>query len=222
MDGPKPNVKTGRSRGVEIRKQLIDACRTLLADVGPKKITTAMLLTQAGGARGSLYHHFEDLETLIQSAMVEEFSEYVAANIAMLNAAIYESKSAGQFRSALNRITELSQGPDRRSNRFARIRLIAYSDDSSNTLSLLSETQQRLTNSISELVARAQQLGWVRRDISSRAVAVFIQSYTLGKVVDDIVPNPVPAIDWNSLINVIVADSLVTPDDSACDDGLRL
>lgn len=215
MDGPKPNVKTGRSRGVEIRKQLIDACRTLLADFGPKRITTAMLLKQAGVARGSLYHHFEDLQTLVQSAMVEEFSEYVAANIAMLDAAISESKSADQFRSALNRITELSQGADRRSNRFARIRLIAYSDDHPKTLSLLSETQQQLTNSISEIVARAQQLGWVRRDISSRAVAVFIQSYTLGKVVDDIVPNPVPAIDWNSLVNLIVADSLVTADKSS-------
>lgn len=215
MDGPKPNVKTGRSRGVEIRKQLIDACRTLLADFGPKRITTAMLLKQAGVARGSLYHHFEDLQTLVQSAMVEEFSEYVAANIAMLDAAISESKSADQFRSALNRITELSQGADRRSNRFARIRLIAYSDDHPKTLSLLSETQQQLTNSISEIVARAQQLGWVRRDISSRAVAVFIQSYTLGKVVDDIVPNPVSAVDWNSLVNLIVADSLVTADKSS-------
>jgi hypothetical protein len=91
--------------------------------------------------------------------------------------------------------------------------LIAYSDDNSKTLSLLSETQQRLTNSISEIVARAQQLGWVRHDISSRAVAVFIQSYTLGKVVDDIVPAPISAIDWNSLINIIVADSLVTAAD---------
>ena len=36
-----------------------------------------MLLKQAGVARGSLYH-FEELETLIQSAMVEEFSEHVA------------------------------------------------------------------------------------------------------------------------------------------------
>ena len=217
MDGSNPHAKPGRSRGTEIRKQLIDACRTLLADVGPKKITTTMLLKQAGVARGSLYHHFEDLETLVQSAMVEEFSEYVAANIAMLNAAISESKSAAEFRSALNRITEISQGVDRRSNRFARIRLIAYSDDHPKTLSLLSETQQRLTNSISEIVARAQQLGWVRRDISSRAVAVFIQSYTLGKVVDDIVPDAVPAIDWNSLINVIVADSLITTDNSAHD-----
>ncbi len=213
MDGAIPSVKAARSRGTEIRKQLIDACRTLLAEVGSKKITTAMLLKQAGVARGSLYHHFEDLETLIQSAMVEEFSEYVAANIAMLNAAIAESKSAKQFRSALNRITEVSQGTDRRSNRFARVRLIAYSDDNPNTLSLLAETQQRLTDSISEIVSRAQQLGWVRRDISSRAVAVFIQSYTLGKVVDDIVPDPVPAIDWNSLIDVIVADSLIRGDD---------
>jgi AcrR family transcriptional regulator len=213
MDGTNRNVKVGRSRGIEIRKQLIDACRSLLADVGPKKITTAMVLERAGVARGSLYHHFEDLETLIQSAMVEEFSEYVAANIAMLNAAVSESKSAEQFRSALKRITEISQGSDRRSNRLARVRLIAYSDDNSKTLSLLSETQQRLTNSISEIVARAQQLGWVRHDISSRAVAVFIQSYTLGKVVDDIVPAPISAIDWNSLINIIVADSLVTAAD---------
>lgn len=210
MDGVTPNVKAGRSRSAEIRKQLIDACRTLLAEVGPKKITTAMILKRAEVARGSLYHHFEDLETLVQSAMVEEFSEYVAANIAMLNAAVSESKSADQFRSALNRITEISQGADRRSNRFARIRLIAYSDDHPKTLGLLSETQQRLTNSISEIVSRAQQLGWVRRDISSRAVAVFIQSYTLGKIVDDIVPDPVPTHDWNSLINMLIADSLVT------------
>jgi hypothetical protein len=68
----------------------------------------------------------------------------------------------------------------------------------------LGQEQSRLTNGLTDLVIYFQGKGWARQDLDARAIAVLVQAYTLGKVVDDIVDEPMSETAWNHLINQVV------------------
>jgi len=50
----------------------------------------------------------------------------------------------------------------------------------------------------------AQQKGFVNHDFEPRTGAVFIQAYTLGKVVDDITQVHMDDQDWERLIGTVL------------------
>lgn len=196
-------------KGPEIRQKLLDAAESLLQSRALNRITTNMILREAGVARGSLYHHFESSTQLLESALLQMFSRHVSLNIEMLQGAITDARDLESFLAALQRVTRISQGSDRRSSRFDRVRLIAASQNNEPLEKLLATEQSRLTAAIAEIFKSAQKKGWIRADIPADAAAVFIQSYTLGKIVDDLVPNPIDPSDWNTLINLFVQRTLV-------------
>ena len=49
---------------------LIEATRELLETNARKDISTEQILNKSGISKGSLYHHFEDLEELVEAAML--------------------------------------------------------------------------------------------------------------------------------------------------------
>lgn len=69
---------------------------------------------------------------------------------------------------------------------------------------LLAIEQQRLTDSLTDLIREAQSKGLYRKDFTPRALAVFIQSYSLGKIIDDVAISQVEESEWNNLVNLII------------------
>jgi AcrR family transcriptional regulator len=201
-------------KGPEVRQRLLDSATNLLQSHAISRITTNMILREAGVARGSLYHHFEGSTQLLESALLRIFSRHVSLNIEMLRGAITDARDLRSFLTGLQRITRISQGPDRRASRFDRVRLIAATQNNETLGKLLAKEQARLTDAITEIFKLAQQKGWIRPDIPAGAAAVFIQSYTLGKIVDDLVPNPVESEDWNTLIDLFVERTLISSQES--------
>jgi hypothetical protein len=83
---------------------------------------------------------------------------------------------------------------------------LANSETSIRFQSALGLEQERLTTALEDLVQEAKNKELFRSDIDPRVVAVFIQSYTLGKIVDDIVPNPMVQEKWDEfIVNMLVA-----------------
>jgi hypothetical protein len=68
---------------------------------------------------------------------------------------------------------------------------------------LLSVEQERLTNTLVDAVEVAKEKGWIRKDLDSRAIAVFLQAYTLGRAVDDVAITKVEPEAWNTLIRAV-------------------
>ena len=169
-----------------------------------------MLLTEANVARGTLYNHFTSVSALVESTMLEAFSKHVDANIVALRTLVDQSANKTVFADGLRQVTKVSQSAARIETRFARARLIVYSERSTALRIMLAREQERLTKSIEDIVVTSQKKGWVKRSVKPRAVAVLIQAYTLGKIVDDVAETRMPEADWNTLIDEVVIRGMLT------------
>ena len=74
----------------------------------------------------------------------------------------------------------------------------------------LGEEQQRLTESITALVIKAQNAGYLRSDLDSASIALLIQGYAFGKIIDDIATLHIDPKKWNALIADVIEKSLAT------------
>ena len=119
------------------------------------------------------------------------------------------AKTRDDIISGLRTLTTYTQSQEYRATRFARARALANSELSESFKKQLGAEQDRLTTALEDLVAEAKNKGLFRSDINARVVAVFIQSYTLGKIVDDIVPNPMKQEKWDEfIVNMLIATLL--------------
>jgi len=175
----------------------------LLDTYPPDDVTADMLLAESGISRGSLYHHFRDFKDVTDHAQVERFTRHVDESVTAFTMITTASKSREEFLAALNNLTDHTQGPDRATNRANRVWLLGQATNRSTFREILGSEQQRLTTALTDLIREAQSKGWVRDDLDAGALAVFIQAYTLGSVINDITPSPIDPEGWTHLIKFI-------------------
>ena len=174
---------------------------TLLGGAHPDKVHVDEVLATSGISKGSLYHHFEDFSDLIEAALIFRFSANVDRNIDAITDILTSVTNRDEFFSGLARITVLTQGPDLAPIRFERARALGIAGNSDRFRARLGAEQHRVTDALADLFREAQVKGWMNSEFDPQAAAVFIQSYTLGKVVDDITPEPMDHHAWVSLIS---------------------
>lgn len=187
-----------------IKGKLLQAALHLLETCFPEDITGEMLLEQSGVSRGSLYHHFIDVSDVLEQALVRKFSTQADANIELLSNMIDMSDSADQMYDRLCAITESTQALENKRSRFVRTRLIGFAEDNDRLLQRLGAEQKRLTDALTELFATAQERGWMNKAFEPKTAALFIQAYTLGRVIDDISIDHVDQDSWNDLIKRVI------------------
>ena len=144
-----------------------------------------------------------DLSDLLDTAMIEQYAKLVDATISMMTDVLTSATSKQETYDALIKVTELTQSPTINFTRMQRVQAIAKSYGNEKMTQLIQIEQQRLTAALSDLIIDCQEKGFVNSEIDARALAVFIQAYTIGKVIDDISGDPTDQQGWNSLINLI-------------------
>ena len=68
----------------------------------------------------------------------------------------------------------------------------------------LGREQERLTTALADLVTDAQNNGYFSKEFSPRTIAVMIQAYTMGRIVDDVTPNHMDPEEWTVLIDALL------------------
>ena len=182
------------------KQQLIQATSELMDEVGVEEISAAMVLERTGASKSSMYHFFDDFSELLEETFLVRFAASVEASGRAIKEIIQASTTQDGFFTAIEAVTKSSQARENSAIRFQRARMLARSERNDRFHKSLGKIQEDLTDFLAEAFEMAQQKGFVNHDFEPRTGAVFIQAYTLGKVVDDITQVHMNDEDWERLI----------------------
>lgn len=191
------------------RDRLIDTMVKLLDGSDPEHITADQVLTASGVSKGSLYHHFQDFEDLLEAALIARFSVNVDATIDGLAQILATVESREGILAALREINTFNQAQERASFRLERARAAGLTYSSPRFRIALGAEQQRLTAAFTDVFVEAQNKGWMSTSVDAQAAAVFVQAYTVGRIVDDISPEKVDPEAWVNLVMDVVDKAIL-------------
>jgi AcrR family transcriptional regulator len=180
---------------------LIEVAAVLIDEHGSLGFTVEQLLEKSNISKGSLYHHFEDFHDVIMQAQVQRFARYVEEDIAALANVLLASKSREDLFGRLDLISRATHDPARSMRRADRIEILAGARHSEKMKNALAPTQARLTGAIADIVREMKAKEFVSEDLDPGAVAVFIQAYSLGLIVNDVSNEPIDLEEWHAMIS---------------------
>lgn len=186
------------------KEKLIATMVALLDDQSLSSIQVDDVLRESNISKGSLYHHFENFDDLVEVTLIARFAAGVDLSIELVAGAVNGAKSAKELVEKIIEVTTFTQGRERAKFRMERARVIGLSVNSPKLLNALEREQDRLTTAMADLVREGQEKGWVSKAFDAKTIAVYLQAYTLGRVVDDVASkdNKIDPQDWS---NVVVA-----------------
>jgi AcrR family transcriptional regulator len=208
LRNPKEKVRRDHPTRIKLR----DAVVVMMETTPPEDIHSEFVLQETGISRGSLYHHYEDFTELLEDAMLHRFAAGVEASTSAIQAIVETATNRQEFFSLLEEVTRATQARKRSDVRFDRARMLAMAQHNMRFRKKLAAVQDGLTSALTDCIAQAQDNGWVNPDVQARTLAVFIQAYTLGKIVDDVSNNPMDDDDWDNLITLIADQALARKD----------
>lgn len=173
---------------------------TLLEDRSPESLTAEQVAVAASLPVDAVELHFGSLTAMVDRALATRFSRYVDDSITTLAMVLQSANSREEFRDWLVQITVGTQAPDRAPRRLERAAAFARAAHSEQFRATLAVEQLRLTHALLDLIAGAQGRGWISKENDPMAVAVMVQAYTLGRVIDDVAAQHVNPDQWVALL----------------------
>jgi hypothetical protein len=71
--------------------------------------------------------------------------------------------------------------------------------------------QAHLTEELMRIVEFGQERDWLRKDMSARSIAVFVQVMLVGRTLDDISAEPIDDAEWAAAMAVLLSELLNIP-----------
>jgi len=189
---------------------LVETAVKILDTKKPHEVSVDEILETSGISKGSLYHHFTDLSELMEVAQVARYADWVDRSIALIFEIVSKAKSKEDIYQGVQKMTTLTQSSNFKNFRFERARTIGNSDGNERFQKALAVEQERLTSGLADVIREVIEKGFFSKDLDPAVVAVFIQAYTLGKIVDDVVAEPVSSKNWDKFVDHVVLTSIIS------------
>lgn len=186
------------------KRLLTETVVGLLSTKKPNEILADEVLEISGVSKGSMYHHFEDLQELVETAQIYRYSQWIDASIEFLTKYVAKARTHDELRTSLRILTEQTQSDQRKGARAERAQALAACVQNPRMAKQMGAETQRLTDAIADVTEEVKNKGLFRSDVNSQVLATFIQAYTLGKLVNDYNPTGVNEEEWNDFIMNIV------------------
>lgn len=187
------------------KKALLDTVLQLLDSKPADEISVDEVLQVSGVSKGSLYHHYEDYPDLIEDALVFRYARYVDLSMELMGPMLDEPKNKDDFFEALKILTRKTQSDKNAQNRQERAELLGKAGHNPRLRKKLGVEQKRLTNELNSYMRKAVDKGFFSKDLDTDAAALFIQTYTLGLILNDVAESPLEKDRWNDLIDRVLA-----------------
>lgn len=191
------------------KRLLVETASALLEEKAATQISAEEVLELSGISRGSMYHHFVDLDDLVETAQVWGYSKWVDGSIRFMYDFVIKAKTKDELRSSLRKLTEITQADSRKSARAQRAQALAMCATNERMGSKLAPEIQRLTDAITDVTKEVKNKGLFKPDVDAHALSTFIQAYTLGKIVNDFNPDAVGEAQWVDFVMKIVEGTFI-------------
>lgn len=199
------------AKGVEhaTHRALIDSGVELAKEFGMYGFTVEQLLTKSGISKGSLYHHFEDFVDLVECVQVRIFTEYVELDISAIQRALDAATDRAKFVNLISLITRTALQPQRSTSRIQRARIISATQGRERFATRIGHEQKLLNDQMKRVISVGQERGWIPPHFDAHALALFVQGYAFGLILNDVTEERVGAEEMAVVIDSVIANLLI-------------
>lgn len=183
------------------RIQIVEAAAEIVKTRGLAGLHIDLVLEATGLSRGAVYHHFENVDHLRESAILQIYTEGIDANIVQVRQVMGSVTSKKKFREGIFRANRVyAENKNLAAVRIVRAYAMSITSTSDEFAENLAREQQRLTDAYIEVIIEAQERGLVREDLDPAALAVFLQAYSFGFIVDEVGQSHLDVDSWATMI----------------------
>ena len=199
------------SKNVEhaTHRALIDCGVELAKEFGMYSFTVEQLLTRSGIAKGSLYHHFEDFNDLVECVQVRIFTGYVELDILAIQQALDAATDRDKLVNLISLITRTALQPQRSIIRIQRARIISATQGRERFAARIGYEQKLLNDQMTRVIIVGQERGWISPDLDAQALALFVQGYAFGLILNDVAEERVNPEKLVTVIDSVIANLLI-------------
>lgn len=190
-------------------RALIDCGVELSKEFGMYGFTVEQLLTKSGISKGSLYHHFEDFVDLVECVQVRIFTEYVELDISAIQRALDAATDRDKFVNLISLITRTALQPQRSTSRIQRARIISATQGRERFATRIGHEQKLLNDQMKRVISVGQERGWIPPHFDAHALALFVQGYAFGLILNDVTEERVGAEEMAVVIDSVIANLLI-------------
>ena len=170
----------------------------LLSEDGFDRFNIQSLLKEANVSRATLYRHFPDVDGLIEAALIETFRQELDRFHSLASDLVERSADRELFRiEARHFFVTFSAIPA--VFRLRRAHIFVLASTRPGLAASVATMQEVLTDKWEATIQVAQDKGFFRQDLDTRAAAVLLQAVALGRVVDDTSASQVSNERWANM-----------------------
>jgi AcrR family transcriptional regulator len=191
-------------------EKILNTAVDVLIEQGFDKFNIQEVLDRAEVSRGTLYHHFGDVDAVIEGALAASYSRELIVNREATRELIERCKTLTEFRRELKRqVDTYSQLPAK--VRLRRVHTIALCQTRPDLDEAIRIEQDANNLEWQELIELAQEKGFVRKDINARVGSALVQGISISRVVDEVSSEPLSNERWAELMFQFYDAMLLAP-----------
>lgn len=166
---------------------------------GESSIRLDSILAEVGVSPSSLYHHYGNLNGLIEAAHVERFQRAVFGNAVELKRRMEEVESAADFVALVEATMDRYFGAVRAIPRQHRVNALGNAFARPELLAAITDAQKNSLVIATEAVSIAQAKGFVNKDLDVAAFIAWFDGMAWGRVLIEITSDEDLGAKWNEI-----------------------
>ena len=188
----------------ESARELIKAAKEVIEAEGESGLRVTEVAKRAGYTVAVIYQCFGDREGLVEAARAEQFDQWLGQDIEYIARALEESTTFEECRERLRKLSRVVANADRRDARWMRLDILGSARRRPGLAERLAPFQTEKTQRLAQAIEMGKSRGFVRPTVDAHTMAVFVQAFTLGRIVGDIATQDIDVEQWCLLVDTIM------------------